>query len=91
MEITNPTLYSEREYISFRYEMVVDPPEILFPKIFLKIHTQDKYEMHLFSSVLACNYLTLRNAISKSHTRSPSQSEACPQPAPAQPHLTDTP
>ena len=52
MDITNPTLHSKRKYILFGYGMVVNPTEILFPKIFLKIDTPDKYQMHLISSLL---------------------------------------
>ena len=43
VDITNPTLHSKRKYISFGYEMVVDPTEILFPKIYIKLDTQDNY------------------------------------------------
>ena len=60
MDITNPTLHSKRKYILFGYGMVVNPTEILFPKIFLKIDTPDKYQMHLISSLLPCNILMRR-------------------------------
>ena len=60
VDITNPTLHSKRKYISFGYGTVVDPTEILFPKIYIKIDIQDNYQMHLISSLLPCNTLMWR-------------------------------
>lgn len=44
MEITNPTLDSESEYISIGYEVVVDSTEIVSRKISLKIPIQEKHK-----------------------------------------------
>ena len=54
-------------------------------------HKESDTTERLNKNSIPCNYLTLSNAVSVSHTRSPSRSEVRPQQTLASVYLTATP